>query len=64
MLSVEWRDADPEAVDFYLATIAAYLVGGYRMKAPRECTPGLRRHQLLMAHVFLELLRRRRRWPA
>jgi hypothetical protein len=22
MLSVEWRDADPEAVDFYLATIA------------------------------------------
>jgi len=64
MLSVEWRDADPEAVDFYLATIAAYMVGGYRMKAPRECTPALRHHQLLMAHVFLELLRRRRRWPA
>ena len=51
------------SVDCYLATIAAYMLGGYRRKPPPGCTPALRRHQLLMAHVFLELLRRRRRWP-
>lgn len=58
------RDADPEAVDCYLAIIAAYMLGGYRMQPPPGCTPALRRHQLLMAQVFLELLRRRRRWRA
>jgi hypothetical protein len=58
------RDADPETVDCYLATIAAYMLGGYRRKPPPGCTPALRQHQLLMAHVFLELLRQRRRWSA
>jgi hypothetical protein len=58
------RDADPEAVDAFVATIAAYMLGGYRNQPPMGCTPALRRHQLLMAHVFLEFLRRRRAWPA
>jgi hypothetical protein len=58
------RDANPEAVDAYLATIAAYTLSGYRMKPPPGCTPALRHHQLLMAQVFLEFLRRRRRWRA
>jgi hypothetical protein len=58
------RDADPEAVDGFLATIAAYMLGGYRREPPPGCTPALRQHQLLMAHVFLELLRQRRRWSA
>jgi hypothetical protein len=58
------RDVDPEAIDAFLATLAAYLLGGYRAPPPPGCTPALRRHQLLMAHVFLELLRRRRGWPA
>lgn len=56
------RDADPEAVDAYLATIAAYMLGGYRDDPPPGCTPELRRHQLLMAHLFLEYLRGRRGW--
>ena len=58
------READPEAVDCYLATIAAYMLAGYRRKPPPGYSPALRHHQLLMAHVLLELLRRRRRWPA
>ncbi|HEU5000096.1 MAG TPA: phosphotransferase [Lapillicoccus sp.] len=58
------RDADPEAVDAFLATIGAYMLGGYRNEPPPGCTPALRRHQLLMAHVFLGFLRRRRGWPA
>lgn len=56
------RDADPDAVDAYLATIAAYMLGGYRDDPPPGCTPALRRHQLLMAHLFLEYLRGRRGW--
>jgi len=56
------RDADPESVDAYLATIAAYMLGGYRDEPPPGCTPALRRHQLLMAHLFLEFLRERRDW--
>jgi hypothetical protein len=56
------RDADPESVDAYLATVAAYMLGGYRDEPPPGCTPALRRHQLLMAHLFLEFLRRRRDW--
>ena len=56
------RDADPEAVDAFVANIAAYMLGGYRNEPPPGCTPALRRHQLLMAHVFLEFLRGRRGW--
>ena len=56
------RDADPESVDAYLATIAAYMLGGYRDEPPPGCTPALRKHQLLMAHLFLEFLRGRREW--
>jgi len=56
------RDADPESVDAYLATIAAYMLGGYRDAPPPGCTPALRQHQLLMAHLFLEFLRERRDW--
>ncbi|MEP6648632.1 MAG: phosphotransferase [Lapillicoccus sp.] len=58
------RDADPESVDAYVATIAAYMLGGYRDEPPPGSTPALRRHQLLMAHAFLEFLRGRRGWPA
>ena len=54
------RDADAEAVDYFLATIAAYMLGGYRKEPPPGCTPALRQHQLFMAHLFLEFLRRRR----
>jgi hypothetical protein len=50
-------------VDAYLATIAAYMLGGYRDDPPPGCTPALRRHQLFMAHLFLDYLRRRRGWP-
>jgi hypothetical protein len=49
-------------VDAYLATIAAYMLGGYRDEPPPGCTPALRKHQLLMAHLFLEFLRARREW--
>jgi hypothetical protein len=56
------RDADPDALDAYLATIAAYMLGGYRQDPPPGCTSALRRHQLLMAHVFLDFLRGRRGW--
>jgi hypothetical protein len=56
------RDADPESLDAYVATIAAYMLGGYRDEPPPGCTPALRRHQLFMAHLFLEFLRRRRDW--
>jgi hypothetical protein len=56
------RDVDPEALDAYVATIAAYMLGGYRKEPPPGCTPALRRHQLLMAQVFLQFLRRRRGW--
>jgi hypothetical protein len=56
------READPESVDAYLATIAVYMLGGYRNDPPPGCTPALRQHQLLMAHLFLEHLRRRRGW--
>ena len=58
------RDADPEALDAFVATIAAYMLGGYRKEPPPGCTPALRQHQLLMAQVFLDFLRRRRRWRA
>jgi hypothetical protein len=58
------READPEGIDAFVATIAAYMLGGYRREPPPGCTPALRRHQLLMAHVFLEFLRRRRGWSA
>lgn len=56
------RDADPDDLDAYLASIAAYMLGGYRNEPPPGCTPALRQHQLLMAHAFLEFLRGRRRW--
>ena len=56
------RDVDPEALDAFVATIAAYMLGGYRKEPPPGCTPALRRHQLLMAQVFLGFLRRRRGW--
>jgi aminoglycoside phosphotransferase len=56
------RDVDPDALDAYLASIAAYMLGGYRNEPPPGCTTALRQHQLLMAHLFLEFLRRRRRW--
>jgi hypothetical protein len=54
------RDADAEAVDCFLATIAAYMLGAYRKEPPPGCTPALRQHQLFMAHLFLGFLRRRR----
>jgi Phosphotransferase enzyme family len=56
------REIDPEALDAFVATIAAYMLGGYRNEPPPGCTPALRRHQLLMAQVFLDFLRRRRGW--
>ncbi|MDQ6715447.1 MAG: phosphotransferase, partial [Actinomycetota bacterium] len=56
------RDVDPEAVDAFLACIAVYMVEGYPRTPPPGCTTALRRHQLLMAHMFLELLRGRRGW--
>ncbi len=56
------RHTDPEDLDAFLATIAAYMLGDYRHAPPPGCTPALRRHQLLMAHAFLALLRHRRRW--
>jgi hypothetical protein len=58
------RDVDPEALDAFVAIIAAYMLGGYRNEPPPGCTPALRHHQLLMAHVFLDFLRRRRGWRA
>ena len=58
------RDVDPDSVDAYVATVAAYMLGGYRNEPPPGCTPALRRHQLLMAHLFLEFLRVRRGWRA
>ena len=56
------RAVDPDSVDAYVATIAAYMLGGYRDEPPPGCTPALRRHQLLMAHLFLEFLGDRRGW--
>ena len=56
------RDADPDDLDAYLAVIAAYMLSQFRDPPPPGCTPALRRHQLLMATVFLDLLRHRRRW--
>ncbi len=58
------RDADREGVDGFLAVIAAYMMSGLDEAPPPGCTPALRRHQRLMAHMFLELLRHRRGWPA
>lgn len=56
------RDVDPDAIDAYLACIAVYMVEGHPREPPPGCTPALRAHQLLMAHLFLELLHMRRRW--
>ena len=56
------RDADPDAVDGFLACIAFYMMDGFRRPPPPGCTPALRRHQELMAHMFLELLRARNGW--
>jgi hypothetical protein len=56
------REVDPEGLDAFVATIAAYMLGGYRKEPPPGCTLALRRHQLLMARVFLDFLRRRRGW--
>ena len=56
------RDADPDDLDAYLAVIAAYMLAEVDAPPPPGCTPALRRHQALMASVFLDLLRRRRRW--
>jgi aminoglycoside phosphotransferase len=58
------QEADPEAIDAYLACIVAYMVAGFGQEVPPGCTPALRRHQLLMAHLFLDFLRERRGWAA
>jgi hypothetical protein len=56
------RDADPDDLDAYLAVIAAYMLAEIDAPPPPGCTPALRRHQALMASVFLDLLGHRRRW--
>lgn len=56
------RDADPDDLDAFLAVIVAYMLTELRHPAPPGCLPVLRRHQALMASVFLELLRHRRHW--
>ncbi len=56
------RDADPDALDGFLACIAVYMMDGFRRPPPPGCTPALRRHQALMAHMFLDLLRTRHGW--
>lgn len=57
------RGADRDGIDGFLAVIAAYMMSGLDEAPPPGCTPALRRHQRLMAHLFLELLRHRRDWP-
>jgi len=56
------RHADPDGIDAFVATIAVYMLDGFERELPPGCTPQLRQHQLLMAHVFLEFLCRRRGW--
>jgi len=56
------RDADPEAVDSFLACIVAYMVSALDRPPPPGCTPALREHQRLMAHLFLGFLGARRGW--
>jgi len=56
------READPEGIDGFVAVIAAYMMSGLDAEPPPGCTPALRQHQRLMAHMFLEFLRRRRGW--
>ena len=58
------RDADQLGIDGFLAVIAAYMMSGLDEPPPPGCTPALRRHQRLMAHMFLDFLRRRRGWEA
>lgn len=57
-------DADPEAIDAFLAAIAVYMVSGVDRPVPPGCTPALRQHQHLMARAFLGLLAQRRGWLA
>ena len=56
------RDVDPDDLDAYLAVVAAYMLAEVHRPPPPGCTPALRRHQALMATVFLDLLGQRRRW--
>lgn len=56
------RGADPDAVDGYLAVIACYMLTGLDTPPPPGCTPALRRHQRLMARLFLDFVARHRGW--
>lgn len=58
------RDADPAAVDGFLAVIAAYMLSGLDTPPPPGCLPALRAHQRLMAQVFVDLVARHRGWAA
>lgn len=55
---------DPEAVDSFLAVLAAYLISGGARPDEPGMTPSLRQHQRYTAQITLDLLARRRRWPA
>lgn len=56
------READPDAVDGFVACVAVFMMDSFRKEPPPGCTPALRRHQALMARMFLEFLRSRRGW--
>jgi hypothetical protein len=57
-------DADPEAIDAFLAVLAGYLLSHAGNPAPPTTTNAIRAHQRLLARLFLDLLATRRGWPA
>ena len=50
------RDADPEAIDAFLAVLAGYLLSHAGNPAPPAKTTAIRDHQRLLARLFLDLL--------
>lgn len=56
------RDADPEAIDAFLAVIAGYMLDRCDHPAPPATLNAVRDHQRLLAQVFLDLLAARRGW--
>lgn len=55
-------DVPAEHLDCFAAVIAVYMLSDVEAPPPAGCTPELRRHQRLLAWVFLDWLAVRRGW--
>jgi thiamine kinase-like enzyme len=56
------RDVDPESIDAFLATIAAYMLGNADQPVWPGGPPSVRVHQRRYARTFLDWLAQRRGW--